>query len=281
VRLVELLLLGGQPAAFGFLERHGDGVRLAFIAQIPKGAQVTGCLSQSRQDLAVGTHRSGVVLAAGTRLGRPDRPTVRDADDLDVAAMVVVFSRPPQVHLGCGSGRGHPVGLHQDAIDVHVAVPRGLGRQQRPVQARCPGSQHDDALVRIVVAGRLADPVVHGQLLHPGAVQEPAQYQHRLVMAGQRPGLGPGAPPHPFGPQQLGQEVHRLVAYRQHRGVCDTRRRRTLMKLICRRTTFVPGFCVFLLHHNGSGVSPYPPRTGYPPSPRYAEWLTDPLESII
>src|SRR5205814_2572483 len=45
------------------------------------------------------------------------------------------------------------------------------------------------------------------------------------------------------------QELHRLVAYRQHRGVCDTRRRRrTLMKLICERTTFIPGFCVFLLH---------------------------------
>jgi hypothetical protein len=28
------------------------------------------------------------------------------------------------------------------------------------------------------------------------------------------------------------------------------------MKLICGRTTFIPGFCVFLLHRNGSGVSP-------------------------
>lgn len=47
------------------------------------------------------------------------------------------------------------------------------------------------------------------------------------------------------------------------------------MKLICERTTFIPGFCVFSLHHNGVGVS-RPRRTGdyLPSSHRYAEWLT-------
>lgn len=129
VRLVELLLLSGQAAAFGFLECHGDGVGLAFIVQIPKGAPVTGGLDQGGQDLAVGTYRGGVVLASRAHLGRPDRPAVWDADDLHVAAVVVVFARPPQVHPEGWSGRGHPVGLHQDPVDVHVAVSSGLGHQ--------------------------------------------------------------------------------------------------------------------------------------------------------
>jgi hypothetical protein len=30
------------------------------------------------------------------------------------------------------------------------------------------------------------------------------------------------------------------------------------MKLICERTTFIPGFCVFALHHNGFGASQPP-----------------------
>jgi hypothetical protein len=35
------------------------------------------------------------------------------------------------------------------------------------------------------------------------------------------------------------------------------------MKLICERTTFIPGFCVFLLHHKGFGVSTTPARPDY------------------
>nr|QEO73604.1 hypothetical protein [uncultured bacterium] len=36
------------------------------------------------------------------------------------------------------------------------------------------------------------------------------------------------------------------------------------MKLICERTTFILGFCVFSLHPNGSGVSATPTTTHYP-----------------
>jgi hypothetical protein len=47
------------------------------------------------------------------------------------------------------------------------------------------------------------------------------------------------------------------------------------MKLICERTTFIPGFCVFSLHHNGSGVSPHPKRNRlHSVTCRYAEWLS-------
>lgn len=46
------------------------------------------------------------------------------------------------------------------------------------------------------------------------------------------------------------------------------------MKLICRRTIFIPGFCVFLLHHTGFGVLPNPTRDQLPSvTYRYAEWL--------
>lgn len=33
------------------------------------------------------------------------------------------------------------------------------------------------------------------------------------------------------------------------------------MKLICGRTTFIPGFCALLLHSNGFSVSLLPPQT--------------------
>jgi len=57
------------------------------------------------------------------------------------------------------------------------------------------------------------------------------------------------------------------------------------MKLICERTTFIPGFCVFLSHHNGSGVSPATsPRTTtqrHPPLRGMAHCgLTDPVRTL-
>jgi hypothetical protein len=75
--------------------------------------------------------------------------------------------------------------------------------------------------VQIVVAGRLADPVFGSQLLHPRAVEEPTQHQHRLIAGRQSPSVGAGTPPRPLGHQQPGQEIHRLLAYRQHRRVCQ------------------------------------------------------------
>jgi len=38
------------------------------------------------------------VFAAGPRVGGPGRPAIGHAGDLDVATMIVVFSRPPQVN---------------------------------------------------------------------------------------------------------------------------------------------------------------------------------------
>jgi hypothetical protein len=72
-------------------------VGLAFVAEVAEAAQVTGGGGESGQDFGVGAHRDGVVLAAGSYLGGPDRPAVWGGDDLDVAAVVGLFCRPPQV----------------------------------------------------------------------------------------------------------------------------------------------------------------------------------------
>lgn len=118
------------------------------------------------------------------------------------------------------------------------------------------GGEHVDALVQVVVAGRDTDLVVGGELPHPGAVEKPAQHQDRLIAGGYGTGAGPGSPPRALSDQKPGQEVHGVLARRQHGGVSDThRRRRTLMKLICRRTTFIPGFCVFSTYPRPSGAA--------------------------
>jgi hypothetical protein len=47
------------------------------------------------------------------------------------------------------------------------------------------------------------------------------------------------------------------------------------MKLICRRTTFIPGFCVFLLQHKVFGVSPTDPQRLHSATSRYWERLNE------
>src|SRR5690606_21801781 len=162
------------------------------------------------------------MLAAGAYLGTPQRKAVRGGDDLHVAAMVVVLSGPPQVHPFGGAGRADAVGLDQRAVDDHVAVAGGLGRQQRPVQAGSLRGKHVDALLQVVIARGLADLVVPDQLADPGAVEEPAQDQHRLLEAAQHPAAPSGATPEAFGVKQTGQVQRGLLAYGQRGGVCDT-----------------------------------------------------------
>lgn len=94
------------------------------------------------------------------------------------------------------------------------------------MQAGSLGGQDRDGLVQVVVAGGQADRVVAGQLAHPGTVEQPAQDQHGLPEAGQRPPSLPGATPETFGVQQSGEVKHRLVAYGQSGGIGDTHGRR-------------------------------------------------------
>jgi len=130
---------------------------------------------------------------------RSTAATRRGRDDLDVAAVVVMLARPPQVYAGCRARRGHPIGSDQRAVEVDVAVACSLRCQQRPVQARAVCSEHADAFVQVPVGRGGADRVVRGQLRHSCAVEEPAQQEHGLGEAAQRTAAATGASSLAFG----------------------------------------------------------------------------------
>jgi hypothetical protein len=54
VGCVELFLGVGEPTALGFLERDGDGVGFAFVAQIAQDPQIVEGVGESGQNLVVG-----------------------------------------------------------------------------------------------------------------------------------------------------------------------------------------------------------------------------------
>jgi hypothetical protein len=90
----------GEVSAFGLLDGNGDRVGLALIAEIAKNAPlIAGPFGKGGQHFRVGAQRGGVVFTAGPDLRCPQRPAVGRGEDLDVAAMVVVFARPPQIDL--------------------------------------------------------------------------------------------------------------------------------------------------------------------------------------
>ena len=96
VGLVECLLDVVEFTVFGFLERHGDGFGLAFVAEVAQRPEFVADVVQHREDLFVGAQSGGVVLASGAYVGGPDRPPVGNGDDLDVAAPA--GSRAPLRH---------------------------------------------------------------------------------------------------------------------------------------------------------------------------------------
>ena len=59
------------------------------------------------------------------------------------------------------------------------------------------------------------------ELGQPGPVEEPAQDQHRLAVAAQRPPTAAGAAPGPLGGQQPRHEQHDLRPDGKHGGVAD------------------------------------------------------------
>jgi hypothetical protein len=118
----------------------------------------------------------------------------------------VCLPGPPQVHLSLGpvaagsrTRNADPVGADQGAVHGDVRMTGGAGGQQCPTQPRRCRGEHVDALVQVPVGRRGADPVVDGQLGQPGAVEEPAQHQHRLPIAAQRPPPTSGAAAAAFG----------------------------------------------------------------------------------
>jgi hypothetical protein len=82
----------------------------------------------------------------------------------------------------------------------------GLAGLKDPVQIRCLGGEHVDALVQVAVAGGQRDPSVGGEHPHVGVLAKPAQHQDRLVSGRGGAGADAGAPAPSFGDQQFGQQ---------------------------------------------------------------------------
>lgn len=99
--------------------------------------------------------------------------------------MVFVFSGPLQV-CAVGAGGGHTVGADDGAVEVQVRQPGRLRALQSGREVRCSGRQDGQPLVEVAVGGGGRHPVVAGELGEAGAVDEPAQDEHRLTEAAQR-----------------------------------------------------------------------------------------------
>ena len=156
----------------GLLDRDTQDLGLAFVAQVGQAEPtVVDPGADLGEQVGVGAGGGGVMLAARTHVGGPQRPAVRGGDDLDVPAVMVMLARPPQIHPRGRAGGVVAVGVDQGAVHDDVGVAGGLGRQQRPVQRWFAGGQHGEGFVAVVVGGRHADVVVAGQLDHPGVVE--------------------------------------------------------------------------------------------------------------
>lgn len=161
------------------------------------------------------------MLAAGPDRGDPDRPAVRSGDDLHVAAVVLVFSGPPEV-CPVGSGGGDAVGADDGAVQVEVGVAGRGGSLQRGGEVRCVIGEHGQSLVRVAVGRGQRYGVVAGELGHARAVDEPPQDQDRLPEGAQ----GAGGPAGPDALAVLMQEPGQVLSGRpadiEDSGVGDT-----------------------------------------------------------
>ena len=75
-----------------------------------------------------------VLFAAGAYIRDPQGRAVGGGEDLDVAAVLVVLARPPQVHPGGRAERPGAVGTDQGAVELHMGVAGGAGGQQGALQ---------------------------------------------------------------------------------------------------------------------------------------------------
>jgi hypothetical protein len=157
--------------------------------------------------------------------------------------------------------------VDQRAIQDHVGVTGRFRCQQRPVQGWSAGREYRDALIPVVIRRRQGDGVVGGQSGHSGVVEEPAQYQDGLLVGSQGAPSLAGAASDTLGVQQTGQEQDAVLGYVEDGGVCDTHQAQNLCEVDLGRTTFIQGFCVFLLYRSEFGVSPAAMNCRYAESP--------------
>src|SRR5215467_7136872 len=104
--------------------------------------------------------------------------------------------------------------LHRSGDDLpvqdHMRETFVFGPLQCLVQVRGLFGEHRDHFVHIPVGGGPRDAVITGQPAGSDAAAEPAQAQHRLPKAGQRPAAARGATLPPLGGQQRRGEMHQF-----------------------------------------------------------------------
>jgi hypothetical protein len=116
----------------------------------------------------------------------------------------------PQVDdlaLDTAGGFFAPVAGDDRAVKDHVGEALLPCSLQRLVQVRGLRGEHLDDPVPVPVGRGPGDLVVAGQRVRRGAVAEPAQPQHRLPEAGQRPAPLRSAATAPLGGQKLRDEL--------------------------------------------------------------------------
>jgi hypothetical protein len=127
--------------------------------------------------------------------------------------MGVRLARVPQVDDLAFDADGRllaPVTRDDRAVQDHMRESGVLGPLQRLVQIwRLPGKHRDD-LVQVPVGSGPRDAMVAGQRVWGGPVAEPAQPQHRLPKAGQRPAAARSAAAAPLGEQELRNWLHQF-----------------------------------------------------------------------
>jgi xanthine/CO dehydrogenase XdhC/CoxF family maturation factor len=94
--------------------------------------------------------------------------------------------------------------VHTDARAVVATV-----GQRRQIE-------HGDDLIDVAVAGSAGDAVIAGQGGNVGVVAEPAQAQHRLTKAGQRPAVLAGTASTAFGVQQPAEVLGQFAGLVEH-----------------------------------------------------------------
>lgn len=107
-----------------------------------------------------------------------------------------------------------------------MCQPGRLRALQRGREVRCPGRQDGQPLVEVAVCGRGRNPVVAGELGKTGAVDEPAQDEHRLTKAARRTPALAGSGHDAVIAQQPGQVLGCGPLHIEHGGVCDKTARR-------------------------------------------------------
>lgn len=160
--------------------------------------------------------------------------------------MVLVLAGPPEVCF-VGAGGGHAVGADHGAVEVEVGVPGSRRPLRRGGQIGCLVGQNGQPFVQVAVGRRHRDPVVPGELNQPGAVDEPAQHEHRLLEDAKRASAPAGPESFAVPPQQLREVLGGRPADIERSGVGDIGRH--MEPLIVRNVffadVFLPGLHMF------------------------------------